>query len=154
MRIMACHLALNRKGALVGARSATTKADESWSCLSCGCRLILYPGGHRTHSWFEHDQRYAKISALMNCQYRNHQDGLPGEHFRLLFFRIQEQEVCVIPEAWYCVWCGRHYKGDKHCTICNTGIYSIEETAWLENYTCPVDSPGDRRTLPSVPGGW
>ncbi|HAX9835774.1 TPA: hypothetical protein JS210_001179 [Escherichia coli] len=43
--------------------------------------------------------------------------------------------------AWYCVWCGQHYAGDKLCTACNTGIYSIEETAWRENYICPVDKP-------------
>lgn len=122
MLITPCHLALNSKGSLVGVRSAATQPDESWACLSCGCRLILHPGDISEHRWFENDQRYAKISALMYCQYRNHHDGLPGESFRLLFFRIQELEVCAIPEAWYCIWCGRHYKGEKHCAVCNTGI--------------------------------
>ncbi|MDM2772723.1 zinc-ribbon domain-containing protein [Citrobacter sp. Cpo126] len=62
----------------------------------------------------------------------------------MLFFRIQEQEVCVIPEAWYCVWYGRHYAGEKHCATCNTGIYSIEEAAWQENYLRPVNGPGQQ----------
>lgn len=158
MLIMPCHLALNSKGALVGARSAATQSNEGWTCLSCRCRLILHPGGHRTHPWFEHDQRSAKPSALMYCQYRNHHDGLPGESFRLLFFHVHEQEVRVIPEAWYCVWCGRHYKGEKHCVSCGTGIYSIEETDWRENYTCSIgDSrsypPEDRHSSPLAAGG-
>lgn len=153
MLIMPCHFALNSKGSQVGARSEATQTNESWTCLSCGCRLILHPGDISEHPWFEHDQRYTKISALMYCQYRNHRDGLLGERFRLLFFHVHEQEVRVIPEAWYCVWCGRHYKGEKHCAVCHTGIYSIEETAWRENYTRPVDSPGDQRPLPRVSGG-
>ena len=98
------------------------------------------------------------VSALMYCQYRNHHDGLPGERLRLLFFRIQEQEVCVIPEAWYCVWCGSHYDGDKHCVVCNTGIYSIEESDWRDNYISPIDepaksSPEKRHLADSAPGG-
>lgn len=91
MLIMPCHLALNSKGAQVDARSTATQTDESWACLSCGCRLILYPGGNITHPRFDHDQRSAKISALMYDQYRNHHDGLPGERFRLLFFHVHEQ---------------------------------------------------------------
>lgn len=154
MLIMPCHLALNSKGALVGARSAATQPDENWACISCGCRLILHPGEIGEHPWFEHDQRSAKFNALMYCQYRNHHDGLPGERFRLLFFPVHEHEVCVMPEDWYCVWCGRHYKGEKHCVVCNTGIYSIEETAWRESYTCAVDSLDYRGSLPSVSGGW
>lgn len=93
MLIMPCHLALNSRGALVGTRSAATRPDESWACLSCGCRLILHPGDINEHPWFEHDQRYAKISALMYCQYRNHNDGLPGERFRLLFYHVHVQDM-------------------------------------------------------------
>ncbi|GCL78511.1 TPA: putative zinc ribbon protein [Escherichia coli] len=149
MLIMPCHLALNSKGSLVGARSATARPDESWACLSCGCRLILHPGDISESPWFEHDQRYAKISALMYCQYRNHRDGLPGERFRVMLYTILEHEACMVPEDWYCVWCGRHYVGEKHCVGCNSGIYSIEEIAWRENYTCPV---GDSH--PHTPEGW
>lgn len=109
MLIMPCHLAMNSKGSLVGARSATARPDESWACLSCGCRLILHPGDISEPPWFEHDQRYAKISALMYCQYRNHRDGLPGERFRVMLYTILEHEACMVPEDWYCVWCGRHY---------------------------------------------
>ena len=47
-------------------------------------------------------------------------------------------------ETWYCVWCGHHYAGEKHCATCNTGIYSIEETAWRGNYTCPVNNPAQQ----------
>ncbi|WP_392440559.1 putative zinc ribbon protein [Edwardsiella piscicida] len=27
----------------------------------------------------------------------------------------------------FSVWCANHYSGEKRCTICGTGIYSIEE---------------------------
>ncbi|WP_369794383.1 putative zinc ribbon protein [Serratia sp. DD3] len=37
--------------------------------------------------------------------------------------------------SWYCVWCQNHYQGEKYCIACNTGIYSIEEESWRENYT-------------------
>lgn len=74
---------------------AVRPVDVDWYYTSC-VMLTSIPCLMR-------DQRYEKISALTYCQYRNHQDGLPGERFRLLFFRIQDQEVCVIPEPWYCV---------------------------------------------------
>lgn len=144
MRIMACHLALNCKGALTGARSAVTKSDESWRCLSCDCPLILHTGGASKHPWFEHNQQLANDYALMHCQYRNHHDGLPGESRRMMLYTIHDQEVRIMAEAWYCVWCGRHYAGEKHCATCDTGIYSIEETVWRENYTCSVDNPGQQ----------
>lgn len=140
MRIMACHLALNRKGALTGARSAVSKPDENWRCPSCDSPLILHPGSSDTHPWFEHNQRLANDYALMYCQYRDHRDGLPGESRRMMLYTIHEQEIRIMAEAWYCVWCGCHYAGEKHCTACNTGIYSIEETVWRENYTCPVNN--------------
>ncbi|WP_438802614.1 putative zinc ribbon protein [Erwinia mallotivora] len=38
--------------------------------------------------------------------------------------------------SWYCVWCGSHYQGRKHCGRCHSGIYSIEETSWQRNYCC------------------
>ncbi|WP_434534046.1 putative zinc ribbon protein [Enterobacter cloacae] len=42
----------------------------------------------------------------------------------------------VITLSWYCVWCGDHYQGVKHCYRCQTGIYSIEEANWQINYIC------------------
>ncbi|MDE9702794.1 putative zinc ribbon protein [Citrobacter portucalensis] len=158
MLMMPCHLALNSKGAMRGARSAVSKPGENWSCSSCGCRLVLHPGDISEHPWFEHDQASANESALLYCQYRNHRDGLPGERFRVMLYSIREHEVRMVSEAWYCVWCGRHYVGEKHCVACNTGIYSIEETAWRENYTCPVDypsqhSPEERGASLLVSGG-
>lgn len=159
MFIMSCHLALNSKGSLVGVRSATTQPDESWACLSCGCRLILHPGDVSGHPWFEHDQRYAKISALMYCQYRNHHDGLPGERFRVMLYALHEQNTRVgAAQSWFCIWCGSHYDGDKHCVVCNTGIYSIEESDCRDNYISPIDepaksSPEKRHLADSTPGG-
>ncbi|MFT2791389.1 putative zinc ribbon protein [Serratia sp. T13T92] len=41
----------------------------------------------------------------------------------------------VAVRSWYCVRCQSHYQGEKHCITCNTGIYSIKETRWQENYT-------------------
>ncbi|WP_370613283.1 zinc-ribbon domain-containing protein [Citrobacter portucalensis] len=154
MLMMSCHLALNSKGAITGARSAVSQPGDSWTCLSCGCQLRLHSGNSDTPPWFEHDQRSANVSALMHCQYRQHRDGLPGERFRVMLYSVHEQDIRLVMQSWYCVWCGRHYRGDKHCAICNTGLYSVEETIWRENYTCPVESPGDRRSLPAVPGDW
>lgn len=42
MLMMPCHLALNSRGALTGARNAISQPGESWGCSSCGCRLVLH----------------------------------------------------------------------------------------------------------------
>ncbi|WP_458646097.1 putative zinc ribbon protein [Enterobacter hormaechei] len=64
----------------------------------------------------------------------------------------------MIPEAWYCVWCGRNYVREKYYAVCNTGIYSIEETTWRENFSCSIDDtppypPEDRHSSPLTAGG-
>jgi hypothetical protein len=43
-------------------------------------------------------------------------------------------DATVMTLSWYCVWCGDHYQGVKHCYRCLTGIYSIEEANWQRNY--------------------
>lgn len=141
MLMMPCHLALNSRGALTGARNAISQPSESWGCSSCGCRLRLHPGDISEHPWFEHDQASANESKLLYCQYRNHRDGLPGERFRVMLYAIHEQDTRLMSQLWYCVWCGRHYEGEKHCAACNTGIYSIEGTAKQGDDICLVDDP-------------
>ncbi|CAH6636234.1 MULTISPECIES: zinc-ribbon domain-containing protein [Pseudocitrobacter] len=140
MLMMSCHLALNSKGAMSRSRDAISESADGWRCTSCGCRLVLHPGDDDTPPWFEHDQTSADASALAYCQYRQHRDGLPGERFRVMLYSVHGQDIRMATESWYCVWCGCHYEGEKHCAVCNTGIYSIEDTVGQGDIH-PIEDP-------------
>lgn len=153
MLIMPCYQAMNTRGEQTSSRSAASKPNERWSCLSCGCRLILHSDDPSIRAWFEHDPRSVGNDVLKQCKYRGNFARLPGDWHTRFIFTFFPLDASASVGAWYCVWCRRHYEGEKHCAACNTGIYSTEETAWRENYTCPVDNQGNRHSLTSASGG-
>ncbi|MEP8660563.1 MULTISPECIES: putative zinc ribbon protein [Enterobacteriaceae] len=92
------------------------------------------PARTLTPPWFEHDQASVAANTLMNCA---HIDPAvkAEERSRILRSLFNKPNSTVMTLAWYCVWCGEHYSGEKLCTTCGTGIYSIEEACWQINYT-------------------
>lgn len=92
------------------------------------------PARTLTPPWFEHDQASVAANTLMNCA---HIDPAvkAEERSRILRSLFNKPNSTVMTLAWYCVWCGEHYSGEKLCTTCRTGIYSIEEACWQINYT-------------------
>lgn len=134
IRMLKCYLASDHRGHFVTTSEAANMPGQIWGCVSCGCRLIFHTGTQTDSPWFEHDQRTVAASTLMNCA---HSDPAvkAEERNRTLRSLFKNLEVPVMSLAWYCVWCGEHYSGEKRCTACGTGIYSIEEASWQNNYT-------------------
>ncbi|EOY5093606.1 putative zinc ribbon protein [Citrobacter amalonaticus] len=128
MLLMPCYCALNTRGEQTGSRSAASQPEESWTCPSCGCRLVLHSDNPGIRAWFEHDQRSVGNDVLRQCKYRDDFATLPGDWHTRFIFTFFPLDVSAPAAAWY-------------CAACNTGIYSIEETAWRESYICPVDEP-------------
>ena len=71
----------------------------------------------------------------MACAHLDPEVKTEARH-RKLRSLINGLEATVMVLSWYCVWCGDHYQGVKHCPRCLTGIYSIEEAHWQRNYCC------------------
>ncbi|ECY3795836.1 hypothetical protein AU652_14155 [Salmonella enterica subsp. enterica serovar Minnesota] len=137
MRMLKCHLANNREGHFVTADEAMGAPGQVWSCVSCGCRLVLHAGSSGDPAWFEHDQRSVALHILMSCAHLDPEVKVEARH-RTLRSVISELDALVITRFWYCVWCGDHYKGRKYCPRCETGIYSIEGSNWQLNYCCDI----------------
>ncbi|WP_332629083.1 putative zinc ribbon protein [Citrobacter sp. ESBL3] len=133
IRMLKCYLASDHRGHFVTTNEAANMPGQVWGCVSCGCRLILHTGTHADSPWFEHDQTTVAANKLMNCA---HIDPAvkAEERSRILRSLFNKSDSPVMSLAWYCVWCGEHYNGEKFCTTCRTGIYSIEETCWQINY--------------------
>ncbi|WP_172960913.1 putative zinc ribbon protein [Phytobacter sp. SCO41] len=134
IRMLKCYLASDHRGHFVTTSEAENMPGQVWGCVSCGCRLILHTGTHADSPWFEHDQATVAASTLMNCA---HVDPAvkAEERSRILRSLVNMLNVPMMSLDWYCVWCGDHYSGEKICTTCGTGIYSIEEACWQINYT-------------------
>lgn len=134
IRMLKCYLASDHRGHFVTTSEAANMPGQVWVCVSCGCRLILHTGTHADSPWFEHDQATVAASTLMNCA---HIDPAvkAEERSRILRSLVNMLNVPMMSLDWYCVWCGEHYNGEKFCTACGTGIYSIEEACWQINYT-------------------
>lgn len=135
MRMLKCYLANDREGHFVTAGEAMRVPGQIWSCASCGCRLILHAQTYGEPPWFEHDQQTVTRHVLMNCAHLDPEVKAEARHNKLRSI-IRGLETPVLSLAWYCVWCGDHYRGVKHCPRCLTGIYSIEEANWQMNYCC------------------
>lgn len=134
MRMLKCYLANDREGHFVTAGEAMSVPGQVWSCASCGCRLILHASMHKD-PWFEHDQQTVARHVQMNCAHLDPEVKAEARHNKLRSI-IRGLDAPVMSLAWYCVWCGDHYQGVKHCPRCQTGIYSIEEASWQMNYCC------------------
>ncbi|EPG0546688.1 MULTISPECIES: putative zinc ribbon protein [Enterobacterales] len=134
IRMLKCYLANDHRGHFVTTSEAVNMPGQVWSCVSCGCRLIFHTGTHTDSPWFEHDQRTVAASTLIGCA---HIDPAVKAEIRSRTLRslFNTPDSPVMSLAWYCVWCANHYSGEKRCTACGTGIYSIEEACWQNNYT-------------------
>lgn len=132
MRMLKCYLATNCEGHYMTVGEAMSAPGQIWSCVSCGCRLILHAGMHED-PWFEHDQQTVARHVLMNCAHLHPEVKAEARHNTLRRI-IGGLDVPVMSQAWYCAWCGCHYQGAKLCSACGTGIYSIEEVNWQANY--------------------
>ncbi|EOZ5388145.1 putative zinc ribbon protein [Klebsiella pneumoniae] len=134
MRILKCYLANNASGRFVTADGAAKSPGDVWAFASCGCVLCLLmrPG---ENPWFEHDQQTVAESVLMRCA---HLDPEVKAEIRCRRLRRMAGglEAPVLPQDWYCVWCGSHCRGMKCCPWCRTGIFSIEKASWQTNYCC------------------
>lgn len=133
MRMLKCYLASDRTGEFVVAKHAMRSPSRAWTCVSCGCPLVLHAGLPGESPWFEHDQHTVATNVLMNCA---HLDPQVKADVRLNQLRkvIGELDAPANVLSWYCAWCGSHYQGAKLCSACGTGIYSIEEVNWQANY--------------------
>ncbi|HBM0950714.1 putative zinc ribbon protein [Enterobacter sp. ESY66] len=134
MRLLKCYLANDREGHFVTAGEAVNSPEQAWSCNSCGCRLVLHADTFSDRAWFEHDTQTEARDVLMNCAHLDPQVKAEARH-RKLRNMLNGLDATVMSLAWYCVWCANHYSGEKRCTACGNGIYSIEEACWQNNYT-------------------
>ncbi|EAS9163882.1 hypothetical protein ABN77_17665 [Salmonella enterica subsp. salamae] len=125
MRILKCYLASNLRGHFVTAGEAMSAPGQVWSCVSCGCRLVLHAGSSGDPAWFEHDQRSVARHVLMSCAHLDPEVKADARH-RKLRSMIDSLDTPVAALSWYCVWCGHHYRGKKLCPVCDTGLYSTE----------------------------
>jgi len=55
MRVLKSYLANDLEGHFVTASEAMSATVQVWSCVSCGCRLVLHAGSVGDPAWFEHD---------------------------------------------------------------------------------------------------
>ncbi|EQB5947598.1 MULTISPECIES: zinc-ribbon domain-containing protein [Enterobacterales] len=134
IRMLKCYLASDQRGHFVTTSEADNMPGQVWGCVSCGCRLIFHTGTYTDSPWFEHDQTTVAASTLMRCA---HIDPAvkAEERSKILRSLFNKPDSPVMSLAWYCVWCGEHYNGEKFCTACGTGIYSIDKANWQINYT-------------------
>lgn len=137
MRMLKCYLANNREGHFMTADEAMSAPGQVWTCVSCGCRLVLHAGSNGNTAWFEHDLRTAARHVLMKCAHLDPAVKEEARH-RKLCSVIDELDAPVTTKSWYCVWCGDHYQGGKYCPRCQTCIYSTEESSWQLNYCCSI----------------
>lgn len=125
MRMMKCYLANTDNGHFITANEAATCEPGSLTCPSCGCVLYVQSGSADEKPWFWHDQSTVPDSTLTNCVHSD-PDIKAEARLRKLRNSIGEMVVPVPVLSWYCVWCEQHYQGEKFCSVCGTGIYSIE----------------------------
>ncbi|WFZ26977.1 zinc-ribbon domain-containing protein [Citrobacter portucalensis] len=94
------------------------------------CYLANTDNGHfitaDEKSWFRHDQSTVPVSTLINCVHFDPEIKAEAR-LRMLRNSIGELVVPMTVLSWYCVKCGQHYQGEKFCSVCDTGIYSIED---------------------------
>lgn len=123
MRILKCFLATNALGHYVTAADALSTGSRVWSCVSCGCGLILHAGSQHESAWFEHDRRNATNGQLLNCAYLEPEVKASAKNRQL---KAMLSELGSVPPVmnWHCVLCGCDYDGVKRCGNCGTGIYS------------------------------
>ncbi|WP_050863318.1 putative zinc ribbon protein [Enterobacter kobei] len=126
MRMMKCYLANTDNGHFITADEAATGEPGPLTCSTCGCVLYVQHGNADEKPWFRHDQSTVPASTLMSCV---HSDPEIKAEARLRKLRnlIGELTTPVTVQSWYCVWCGQYYQGEKFCSVCGTGICSVED---------------------------
>lgn len=130
MRMQKCHLAITPMGHHITAEDAVSTGPRVWSCIHCGCGLILHAGSKQESTWFEHDQRNVANKVLMGCSYLD--PGVKDDaRQRKLKLMLTELEPAPLVLSWHCVLCGSDYDGEKCCMTCGSGIYSTERNLAL-----------------------
>lgn len=131
LRVLKCYLANSSNGHFVTSREmAEAGAVDTRTCASCGCPVVLRTGATGEEPWFEHDQQAVELSVLVKC---THLDPAVKAEIRRreLEAMVDGMAVPVVVLSWFCVWCEHHYRGEKLCPVCGSGIYSTELANWL-----------------------
>ncbi|WP_199063842.1 putative zinc ribbon protein [Serratia sp. ASV30] len=133
------YLAFDSKDHYVLAKEVNSSPDAQWFCTACHCPLKLRNDVVSEEAWFVHNPDETTKELLAGCGYLN------TEIKRLVFMRrlrsiLNNLDTLGTIRFWYCVWCRDHYKGEKHCKTCNTGIYSISRGDWTWNYNQKEDT--------------
>lgn len=128
MRILKCYLANNSCGRFVTAEVAACAEKDTWTCLSCGCVLLLHSPYSGEAPWFEHDQGSVPVAVLMRCTHLDPEVKAQARRRKLCRI-VDELDTSVTVLSWFCVWCGNHYQGKKYCVVCGTGLYSTEASS-------------------------
>lgn len=97
-------------------------------CPCCGCPLVLLEKSISTGPRFEHDSDVFPVEKLRRCVYYDphHRENKRLEQLREV---LRTQAPLVLVTDWHCRLCQSNYTGEKHCSQCHTGIYSIGASA-------------------------
>ncbi|ROK47800.1 hypothetical protein BFD52_23085 [Escherichia coli] len=150
-------LALDSNGRLTGARTVQAAPYAHYTCHLCGSALRYHPQYDTELPWFEHtDDRltehgfdHCAIYLLIAGTYWfEHTDDRLTEHGQQCpYVRPERREIQLIkrlqqfvPDAlpvvrkasWHCRQCHHDYYGERYCTHCQTGGFSIPRTTQEE----------------------
>lgn len=96
--------------------------NSQWFCSDCRCPLKLRNDTSGEEVWFEH----APDDATAETQVKKCSHVLNEIRRRAFTLRLNTMvsgmDTLVTPKFWFCVWCQTHYRVEKHCKTCNTGI--------------------------------
>ncbi|MGE5985834.1 putative zinc ribbon protein [Klebsiella michiganensis] len=133
------YIAFDNEDRYIMANNVETSGNGQWFCSDCRCPLKLRNDTSREEAWFEH----APDDTTAEAQVPKCSHVLNEIRRRAFTIRLNNMvnglDTLVTPKFWFCVWCQMHYKGEKHCKTCNTGIYSITRYNWSWDYNRPDD---------------
>ncbi|MBE1770027.1 putative zinc ribbon protein [Escherichia marmotae] len=123
-------LALDGNGRLTGARTAQAAPYANYTCHLCGSALRYHPQYDTELPWFEHtDDRLTEHG--QQCPYVR-----PERREIQLIKRLQQFVPDALPvvrkASWHCRQCHHDYFGERYCTHCQTGGFSIPRTTQEE----------------------
>ncbi|WP_109043692.1 putative zinc ribbon protein [Escherichia coli] len=125
-----CHHDYYGERRLTGARSARTAQAAPYAhytCHLCGSALRYHPQYDTELPWFEHtDDRLTEHG--QQCPYVR-----PERREIQLIKRLQQFVPDALPvvrkASWHCRQCHHDYYGERYCTHCQTGGFSLPRTA-------------------------
>lgn len=125
MRMLKCYPATDARRRYVTAGNALSTGNRVWSCISCGCGLILHAGSQQEAPRFEHDLQNVIHKVLMECAYLEPEVKASAKQRKMKTMLAELEPVSPVT-FWHCILCGDDYDDEKYCMTCGTGIYSIE----------------------------